>query len=261
MASFWENFAEAMGWGKANHTKHFSDISEEKKQEYRDRYVDSAKKHYDEHNPDLRIADVNSEKDNKEYASFDDDSVYDTRVYEFTYSQPTKSELDSGEGRYSETVDRKGRVLVRTPKAKDGNILMTNWFDDARGTGHPSGRMGVYEAVLDDGTILDAKNFEALMKADPYGTPGFSTLKEVDHSDLGNNFAEQKVKWKEYTNKREEAWEDWSRNHSNSYFNNNSRWSNNWHRWVASKKPKKEAYYDGPDEEIVLYFRPGPNGE
>lgn len=252
MASFWENFAEAMGWGKANHTKHFSDISEEKKQEYRDRYVDSAEKHYNEHNPELRIADVNSEKDNKDYAPFNDDSVYDTRVYEFDYNQPANSDIDSGDGKYTDTLHRKGRVLVRTPKLKRGNFLMTNWFDDAKGTGHPSGRMGVYEAVLDDGTILNARDFEALMKADPYGTPGLSSLREVDHSDLGDNFAEQKVKWKEYTNKKEEAYKDYTPN---------ARWSSNWRRWVATKKPKKEAYHDGPDEEIVLYFRPGPNGE
>lgn len=41
MASFWENFREAMGWGKANHTQHLSDISEDERDQYRSQHVAS----------------------------------------------------------------------------------------------------------------------------------------------------------------------------------------------------------------------------
>lgn len=56
MASFWENFREAMGWGKANHTQHLSDISEDKRNEYRSKNVASKlgyKSIYPGKNPDL----------------------------------------------------------------------------------------------------------------------------------------------------------------------------------------------------------------
>lgn len=50
MATFWENFAEAMGWGKANHTQHLSDISEDKRNQYRSRNI-ASKLGYESINP------------------------------------------------------------------------------------------------------------------------------------------------------------------------------------------------------------------
>lgn len=39
MASFFDNFREAMGLGRADHTTHMSDVSDEKKQEWEDRNI------------------------------------------------------------------------------------------------------------------------------------------------------------------------------------------------------------------------------
>lgn len=56
MADFWGNFREALGLGKANHTQHLSNISEEQRQRYADRYNNSAAKSGDAFVNNLRSA-------------------------------------------------------------------------------------------------------------------------------------------------------------------------------------------------------------
>ena len=56
MADFWGNFREALGLGKANHTQHLSNISEEQRQRYADRYNNSAAKSGDTFVNNLRSA-------------------------------------------------------------------------------------------------------------------------------------------------------------------------------------------------------------
>lgn len=77
--------------------------------------------------------------------------------------------------------------------------------------------IGVYEAVLDDGTVLNAKDFEDLVYADPYG----------DNFKLGKR------------NKITGADDmDLYRSYKNSYGNNvrtekTVSWDKNYRRWMA----------------------------
>lgn len=175
MASFWENFAEAMGWGKANHTQHLSDTSEDRRQSYRDRYADSVRKN-SQSNPGLKISNAKNDPNDFWHGNSNPNQVFspewthdsntNTELLDFTVSRPTDpNNIDS-----SRTKSLHGKVLARVPKesvgAKNGR-----YFTPGGGVYHKdaSGVMGVYEAVLDDGTVLDASAFEDLLRNENYG--------------------------------------------------------------------------------------------
>lgn len=175
MASFWENFAEAMGWGKANHTTHLSDISNEKKQEYRDRYADAAVKKGEKESK-LNISDAKDKPGKTNYMGHGDfnsdwnsDSNYETRLYRFSYVQPTNKDVDEADSTWHANTRNWGQVLVRVPKNKNKATffgLPNQYFKDDNNK--LEGDVGVYEAYLDDGTVLDADEFKDLMYANPY---------------------------------------------------------------------------------------------
>lgn len=246
MASFWENFAEAMGWGKANHTKHLSDISEEKKQEYRNRYVDSANRSYEKNEHGRpKIENAKQNGGDPLFTREDDDFVgeynsdngdYETRVYNFEYLAPTNGEaLDSDP--YGAKEYRTGKVLLRVPT----NEASGHWFNDKefRGT-----NIGVYEAVLDDGTVLNADQFKDLVQANPYGEDRRSRQMTFILGDQDFVSAKDKLKsFKNYKNKlvpREYE----------------TKWDRNW-RGFKSTRPWTQ---DSPTT-YNLYYKPGPNGE
>ena len=242
MASFWENFAEAMGWGKANHTKHFSDISEEQKQEYRNRYADSANKTYEknEHGrPKIENAKQNggdplftSDDDDfvGEYNSKNDDN-YETRIYNFKYVAPTSGEdLDNGPREF-----RSGKVLLRAPTNKASG----HWFDDKEFMGT---NIGVYEAVLDDGTVLDADQFRDLVQTNPYGQFELGTQESTDKKPSARLKIFEEYKDKMMPKRYE------------------TKWDRNWRRFMTTTKPSKDLYQNSPST-YTFYFKPGPNGE
>ena len=47
MASFLENFREALGLGRANHIQHYSDISEKNKQKWANDFIENLNKSYE----------------------------------------------------------------------------------------------------------------------------------------------------------------------------------------------------------------------
>lgn len=218
MATFWENFAEAMGWGKANHTQHLSDISEDKRNEYRNASAEARKAK----SMPLNIRDAKDSGEwatttgtdfNEQYAGDD----YETRVYDFAYAKPSDPNNMDRAGRSAGLAFRNGKVLVRVPKnrtTKQG--WGVDYFDESDAN-NPTGTIGVYEAVLDDGTVLNAKDFEDLVYADPYG----------DHFKLGKR------------NKITGADDmDLYRSYKNAYGNNvrtekTVSWDKNYRRWMA----------------------------
>ena len=208
MADFWSNLAEAMGWGKANHTRHLSDISEEERQGYRNQTVDAANKYYEDNTtnaPKIENARNNGgdpftrSTDNfiGEYNS--DSNQYETRVYDFEYDAPIHGDsIDNIDFGYPQSKERRtGKVLLRVPKNRkngDGGFgTGTPWFDDKNFKGT---NIGVYEAVLDDGTVLSADEFKDLIQANPYGRRGrqgrttFKLLSQVftDNDDKVKSF-------------------------------------------------------------------------
>lgn len=174
MASFWENFAEAMGWGKANHTKHLSDISEEKRQENRNRYVDSAIKEKEEGNRSLKIENARNSNDFWEKEIFgnegpfggdwDSDDLFETKVFDFSFSTPESAKnMDSGDDEYYNDNNRTGKLLVRVPRSRD--LINGKYWDNDNFRGN----LGVYGAILDDGTELTSDEFKSLYYTNPYG--------------------------------------------------------------------------------------------
>lgn len=246
MADFWENFAEAMGWGKANHTAHLSDLSEEKKQGYRNRYTDSANKSYEKENPGTpKIENAKQNGGDPFFTRDDDDFVgeynsnndmnYETRIYNFRYAAPTNGKSVDN----SATEFRSGKVLVRAPKYKESVSgafgSKSPWFDDKNFAGS---NLGVYEAVLDDGTVLNADQFKDLVQTNQYGQFKLGTQESTDKkaSDRLQIFKDYKDKMK-----------------SREY---ETRWDRNW-RGFRSNIPVS----NDNTRTYEFYFKPGPNGE
>lgn len=231
MANFWENFAEAMGWGKANHTRHLSDISEEERNKYRSENAEArgnANKK-DEHSGFT----IHNAKDSGEYwtttggdfnQDWNSDDKYETRVYDFTYVKPgSGEEMDSARPAYSH-----GKMLVRVPKTKEYRGLGSRYFNDEGGF---QGDVGVYEAVLDNGQVLGAKELEDLIYANPYSEDSqrkisFTAFTPGKQSMSGTN-AEKMRAFNEY--KRMKG--------TNAYSDVYSRdpiWDRNWRRWRSN---------------------------
>lgn len=142
--------------------QHLSNISDEQKQKWDDDRVKSFVENYRKENSSLKIkpgklgdAGWNTSLD-ADPDHYDDIARGDARfprnrpgVYEFTYYTPDDpNAMDSGG-----TVHKKGVVYMMGPKEQVGQ------------TGQPRGETYVYEATLDDGTKLSAKEFEEFLAA------------------------------------------------------------------------------------------------
>lgn len=233
MASFLENFAEAMGWGKANHTGHLSNTSEEQRQSYRDRYADSINKN-PQSNRGLKISNAKNNPNDIWHGNSDPKQVFSpewvddvnakTELLDFTVSRPTDpNNIDS-----SRTKPLHGRVLVRVPKASVG-ATSGRWFTPASGPSDTaSGEMGVYEAILDDGTVLNASAFEDLLRNENYGQ-GFSW----------GNYAAQDRKKRGDKNVDKDLFDEYLKYKDQIQYSytapnrKNVEWNKNWRRWGA----------------------------
>lgn len=186
MASFLENFREALGLGRANHIQHYSDISEKNKQKWANDFIENLKRSYDDENPSLRIHDTRAEL----LSDYDDKmgeflkvSPGNTRIYEFSYDTPYSGKEGFDYGKPEKHL---GRVLVRTPNYDEPRVGMFGrlpYFSPSLHGSFPSGDLGVYEAVLDNGQVLSAKDFDDLIRGNSYSrgtSPKFKEIKRTN---------------------------------------------------------------------------------
>lgn len=231
MASFWENLAEGLGWIKPNNIQHSSDISEEQKQRYRDIYADSVRKN-SKSNPDLKISNAKNNPNDIWHGNSNPKQVFSpewaddintkTELLDFTVSKPTDpNNIDN-----SKTEPLHGRVLARVPKTS-GGAASGKWFTPAGGPSDmASGNMGVYEAVLDDGTVLDASAFEDLLRNENYGQ-GFAW----------GNYVAQDRKRRGDKNVNKDLLDEYQKYKDQIQFsrtaptNEEVVWKKNWRRW------------------------------
>lgn len=231
MASFWENFAEAMGWIKPNNIQHLSDIPEEQRQRYRDMYADSVRKN-SKSNPDLKISNAKNNPDDVLHGNSNRKQVFSpewthdaktkTELLDFSVSKPTDPDnIDN-----SSTEQIHGKVLVRVPEVSSGAKNGRYFTPGGAYKKDASGVMGVYEAVLDDGTVLDASAFEDLLRNENYGQ-GFSWGDYVARD--RKNKSSKKVNddiMKEYLDYRDKVKFSYDQSPGKSVV-----WNKNWRRW------------------------------
>lgn len=143
--------------------QHVSDVTDEQKQKWDDDRAKSFVENYRKENSSLKVKPGKLGEDNWGTSAvapgdvhYDDIAQGSARaarnrpgVYEFTYYTPDDpNAMDSGG-----TVHKKGVVYMMGPKEQVGQ------------TGQPRGETYVYEATLDDGTKLSAKEFEEFLAA------------------------------------------------------------------------------------------------
>lgn len=256
MADFWGNFMEALGLGKANHIGHASEVTDQQRREWQNKYVDNLNRYYEENTPNHpKIENAKQNGGDPFFTREDDDFVgeynsdndsYETRVYSFDYLAPSNGKgIDTDSARDYRT----GKVLVRVPKDKVGRTgwfgSVSPWFDDSKFQGS---NIGVYEAVLDDGTVLDANQFKDLVQSNQYGwaSVGEKGTRTMPTFRLrAQDFVNEKDKLKAYRNYRD--------NLKPSQYQ--TKWDKNWRRFVSN------IPLDSNNKEYTFYFNPGPNGE
>lgn len=146
---------------------HASQATDAQKQQWNDDRAAAAKKAYMQDNPvspqfrDARPDYWNTAKGsnfrNYLFEKYGDDNEYETRVYDISYTKP-------GSGQYMDDSKREagsGKILVRVPKNAKSGIDGAPVVD---------GNIGVYQAVLDDGTVLDSDDFANFLYSNPYGS-------------------------------------------------------------------------------------------
>lgn len=227
MASFLENFAEAMGLTKANHTQHLSNISESDRQRYRNQYTGSIRKAGQEENRGFSLYDA---KDSGDYLTttggtfnedWNDDNLYETRVYDFNYAKPgSRDNMDSTRPAYGH-----GKMLVRVPKKKSSDGTLGRYFNDESGF---HGDIGVYEAVLDNGQVLNAKELEDMIYSNPYTQDmrgivqsQYASFTPKGQSILGDNSAKLN------------AFNEYKREVRSNAEPRSVAWNSNYRRWMA----------------------------
>ena len=235
---------------------HASDVSEEKKRQWRDNYAKFASERYEKDNPGTPKIENAKQNGGDPFFTMDDDDFvgeynsdndnYETRVYSFDYLAPSNGKMmDADPSRDYRT----GKVLVRVPKYKrsvsGGFGSKSPWFDDENFLGS---NIGVYEAVLDDGTVLDADQFKDLIRTNPYGSvpvgeKGTSTMPTFKLR--AQDFVNETDKLKAYKNYRD--------NLKPSQYQ--TKWDKNWRRFVSNTP------WNPNNQEHTFYFNPGPNGE
>lgn len=201
---FFDMLAEGMGWKKPNLVSNASQISDEQKQKWYDERAESARRAYEEeHGPlSYKIKDAKNRhgamdlEDNPYGGDFQEDIGNNTRVFEFTYYAP----IGDGDPNWTNRVERRtGRALLRTPTSTQSRSAVGiphRYFDnDGSYDDGFAGEIGVYDAVLDDGTHLDADQLRDFIMND---RNRFKWSKEVTEKNAGNNHKEDIEKWEEY---------------------------------------------------------------
>ena len=142
--------------------QHASDVTSEQKQKWDDDRAKSFVENYRKENSSLKVkpgklgdagwnSSIGFDNDFYEDIAHGDARMprYRPGVYEFTYYTPDDpNAMDNGS-----TVHKKCVVYMMGPKEQVGR------------TGQPRGETYVYEATLDDGTKLSAKEFEEFLAA------------------------------------------------------------------------------------------------
>ena len=163
--SFIENWRDALtrALGGGYKPGHLSDITEEQKQKWDDDRAKSFVENYRKEHPgaEIKSAKLGDAQWGGDPTGFNAQEFNDLArgsagaarnhpgIYEFSYLAPKNAgSIDDGE-----TVSRKGIVYMMGPKAPVDK------------TGKPRGETYVYEAMLDDGTVLSADEFEEFLAA------------------------------------------------------------------------------------------------
>ena len=143
--------------------QHVSDVTDEQKQKWSDDRAKSFVENYRKENSSLKVKPGKLGDDSWGASALDTSDVHYNDiahggaraarnrpgVYEFTYYTPDDpNAMDNGS-----TTHKKGVVYMMGPK------------EQVSRTGQPRGETYVYEATLDDGTKLSAKEFEEFLAA------------------------------------------------------------------------------------------------